>query len=280
MSLVYWPSPAEFSQQTLRPVRRRRPLSAAGPRKPLRLDGRIRRLEVHSAGAALAIERDGRRITLPLTRIARIVVIGRVRWDSEALLQCLALKIPVVFSDSHGQPAGAALPLTARQGNLNELLERFVELPAWRVRYENWLRAQRAIVFLRWRASRPADATAPDGATVAEFHRSFVHRGEAEWAAPMRADAYALVLEVLTRAALPTQVRAIEGAPLALAADLAALLAASKMLGVGSLAAALTADPAVAARAHAAALADGEAHVVHLLRKLRKNVAEWVEPWP
>lgn len=279
MTATYWPSPAEFSNQTLK-ARRLRPrrVAAQGPRKPLHLDGRIRAIDVRAAGPALAIERGGHQVTLPIGRIARIIVVGRVRWDSMAIVQCLACGVPIVFTDPRGQTSGAALPLVARAGDLDELLERFVDTPQWRARYENWLRAQRALLFLRWRRTLPA-ADAGMLIEVMEFQRAFVHRGETEWLAPTFADAYALVAGVLIRAGVRSQFRSYDGATLALAKNLAELIAARVQMERGNFAQWLTALGAIGARANAAALHDGEEQIVQLLRKLRKTVGEWVEPW-
>lgn len=279
MSLSYWPSPAEFSGQILTPRnRRRRPVAAQGPRKPLHLDGRIRAIEVRPAGPALAIERGGRRVTLPLGRIARIVAVGRVQWDSVAIAQCLAAGVPIVFVDLRGQASGAALPLVAHPGSLDEILERFVDSPRWRSRYENWLRAQRALVFLQWRRAAGAERMLLP-ADIQDFQRAYVHRGETAWLAPAFADAYAAVLSVLIRAGVRAQFRSSDGDTLPLAKDLAELIAARVQMCRGNLGKYLSVSPDVCARANAVALQDSEAEIVRLLRKLQKTVGDWVEPW-
>lgn len=279
MTLTYWPSPAEFSAQTpTRRGRRRPPIAAHGPRKPLHLDGRIRAIDVRSAGPALTIERCGRRVTLPIGRIARIVAIGRVRWDSVAIAQCLAAGVPIVFVDLQGRPNGAALPMVARAGQLDELLERFVDMPQWRQRFENWLRAQRALLFLQWRRTTPF-TDARRQAELMAFQRAFVHRGETDWLVPAFADAYAAVLGTLVRAGVRSQFRSYDGSTLPLAKNLAELIAARVQMQRGTLGERLGAPGPVAARANAAALGDAQAEIASLLRKLQKTVGDFVEPW-
>lgn len=277
MALAYWPSPAEFAHCTLRTRRPRRVLAEGGPRKPLHLDGRVRAIAVKSAGPALSIERAERRTTLPLGRIARIQAIGRVTWEAQAIAQCMQARIPIVFLDLHGAPTGAALPLVAGRGDLNELLERFVDDPRWSERYENWLRAQRALLFLWWRRQCRVQELQLEPWLAQQ--RAFVYRGETQWLAPVYAEAYGSVLAVLLRAGVGSQFRSVTGHTLALAKDLAVLAAARVALERGSLGERLGESPRLLARANAIALPRGEEYVVSLLRKLHKLVGQYVEPW-
>lgn len=278
MALAYWPSPAEFAHCTLQTRRSRRVLAEAGPRKPLHLDGRIRPIAVKAAGPALLVEREQRRITLPLARIARIQAVGRVNWEAQAIAQCLEARIPIVFVDLHGAPTGAALPLVAGRGDSNELLERFVDDPRWSERYENWLRAQRAFLFLWWRRECRMRGLRPQP-WLAQQQRAFVYRGETQWLADVYAEAYGSVLAILLRAGVGSQFRSVTGGTLPLAKDLAVLAAARVQLERGSLGDRLGESPWLLARANAVALPKGEDYVVYLLRKLHKLVGQYVEPW-
>ncbi len=280
MSLSYWPSPSEFSVLEPRRPRARPSVQPLGPRKPLLLDGRVRGIEVRVAGPALAIERGERRMTVPLARIARVIVRGRVQWDSAALALCLQQRVPIVFLDGHGHPAGAALPLVAQTGALDELLCAFVDRGDWRHRYDNWLRSQRLRVLLRWRRERARTGHPVDRAEWAEQVRAFVYLGEPGFAGARAGAAYALVLAVLLRAGVRTQYRAADGGVLALASDLAVMLERRLALACGTLALELQRCEPLVARVDASAAARHEAFVIELLQRLRSCVAELVEPWP
>lgn len=280
MSLSYWPSPSEFSVLAPRRRRSRASVQPLGPRKPLQLDGRVRAIEVRVAGPALAIERGRRLLTVPLARIARVIVRGRVHWDAEALALCLRSGVPIVFLDGHARPAGAALPLVANTGALDELMCAFVEHGDWRHRYDNWLRSQRLRMLLRWRRERARGGRPVERAEWAELVRAFVYLGEPALAGSRAAAAYGLVLSVMLRAGVRTQYRAAEGGTLALASDLAAILDRRHALMYGTLAAQFERYEPLVAQAGAAASAEHEAFVVELLQRLRRCVADLVEPWP
>lgn len=280
MSLSYWPNPSECS--VLAPRRRstRASVQPLGPRKPLQLDGRVRAIDVHAAGPALAIARGGRNFNVPLTRIARVIVRGRVHWDSAALALCLRQCVPIVFLDAHARPAGAALPLVAHTGVLDELMCSFVERSDWQHRYDNWLRSQRLRVLLRWRRERARGGRPIDRAEWAEQVRAFVYLGEPALASPRAGAAYALVLAVMLRAGVRTQYRAADGGTLALASDLAAMLDRRLALACGTLASRLERFEPLAAQAGAAASDEHQALVVELLERLRRCFADLIEPWP
>ena len=280
MSLSYWPSPSESAVRTPRRRGKRAAVQPLGPRKPLQLDGRVHAIDVRAAGPALAIARGGRDITVPLARIARVIVRGRVHWDSAAVALCLQQRVPIVFLDGCSRPAGAALPLIAGTGTLDELICAFVDRSDWRYRYDNWLRSQKLRMLLQWRGERVRRGCPVGRAEWADQVRRFVYLGEAELAGARAGDAYALVLDVLLRAGARTQYRAVGGATLALAADIAAIVDCRLMLACGSIGRQLEGFEALAARARAAASAEHEAFVVELLDRLRRCVAELLEPWP
>jgi hypothetical protein len=280
MSQSYSPSPSEFSVLVPRRRSARAPAQPLAPRKPLLLDGRVRPIGVRVAGPALAIERGERTLTVPLTRIARVIVRGRVHWDSAALVLCLQQRVPIVLLDGHARPAGAALPLVAHTGALDELLCAFVERGDWQPRYENWLRSERLRVLLRWGRERARSGRPVDPGEWAEQVRSFVYLGESAFAGTRAGAAYALVLGVLLRAGVRTQYRAAAGGTLALARDLALMLERRLALECGTLARGLERLEPLAARACAASADEQEGIVVEQLQRLRRCVADLVEPWP
>lgn len=277
MSVTYWPSPSEFSVRAPRRGARPQRKTTLGPRKPLRLDGRGRRIVVKAAHAALAVTRDERAITLPVARLSRVMAIGRVDWQSEAIALLLSEGIPVVFVDAGGEPAGAALPRIARPSDLNELLEQFLLQPDWAARYDNWMRSQRFRLLRQWRRDRShAGQPVPD-AEWAEHVRVVVYHGDL--GAGLAAEAYGLVITVLLRAGVRTEYRGVDGATLALATDLAALLGWRIAHNQGALRHAFDAVPSLAAQSDVRAADACEALVIEWLQRLQHCVAQWVHPW-
>jgi hypothetical protein len=271
-----WPGKAADDRAGPAP-RHERP---AEPRKPLYLDGRHEAIDVRLAGPALAIVRAARRLELPLARLARVFVCGRVHWAGEAIAACLQRRIPIVFLDGRAQPVGSALPLAGRTSRLGELLAEWVDRPRWRAQYENWLRAQRFRILRQWRARQAAAGQPVDAGRWSEAVRSFVYLDELPFVSPHASGCYARALAVVLRAGVRTQYRGCDGAVLALAADLARLADRSVALAMGGLAAAFEAEPAVATRAGEACAADVDGLLVELLERLRRRAAEWIEPWP
>jgi hypothetical protein len=284
VATTYWPHPSEFSVITPRRRTKRAaalPLPAsAGPRKPLHLDGRAAPIEVSTVGTALAVTRGARRMQFPLARLSRVLVCGRVRWEGEALALCLRHRVPVVFLDPRAQPIGAAMPLQAQPGALDELLTAFVDRPHWRARYENWLRSQRLRVLLAWRRRRAAGGTPVTRAEWVEAVRAQVYVPEFASGSPAAGASYALVLVVLARAGVRTQYRAFDGGVLPLAVDLGRLLDLNVALTLGTLAPEFDRCGALKARGFEAAAAEHEAFLVELIERLRRRIGEWIEPWP
>lgn len=276
--LTYWPSPADVVITTRR--RRHASAPALGPRKPLHLDGRVRPIDVRVAGAALAVERGGRRFTLPMARIARVLVCGRVHWESAALALCMQQRVPVVFLDAHARPTGAALSLVAQTSALDELLLAFSDGRNWRSRYDNWLRSQRLRVLARWQRDS-ASAGRPVGrAEWIEQVRAFAYRDEANFIGSRAAAAYSVVLSVLLRTGVRSQYRGADGGVLALANDLGRILDRRAALQLGSMADAFEEQGALKAQAAAFTAAEQETFVVELLERLHRCLADWIEPWP
>lgn len=276
-----WPSSGGVVVET-----RRRPRRAiterpdAGPRKPLYLDGRAQPIDVRTLGPALAVTRGPHRFSFPLARLARIVVCGRVHWDSRALALCLASRVPVVFTDGRGRPCGAAMPLVGRTSALDDLLIESLDRPHWRARYDNWLRAQRLRVLRRWRRRRAVDGRPIGEGEWNDAVRAFVYRDDPELGGACAGGCYALVLAMLLRAGVRTQYRACDGGVLALAADLSRIVDAGTALDLGTLAHAFATERHLATRAAEARAVEVEDLVAGLLGRLRRNLAEWMEPWP
>lgn len=280
MSLACGKSPSQQAVLTPRRRGKRAAMPPLGPRKPLQLDGRMHSISLRAAGPALAIARSEREITVPLARIARVIVRGRVHWDSAAVALCLQHRVPIVFLDGSSTPVGAALPLVADTGTLDELMSAFVDRSDWQYRYDNWLRSQKLRMLLQWRDERARRGYPVSRAEWTDEVRRFVYLAEAEFAGARAGAAYALVLDVLLRAGTRTQYRAFGDTTLALAADIAAIVDRRMMLACGSMGRQLEGFEALAARAGAAASAEHEVFVLELLDRLRRCVADLLEPWP
>jgi hypothetical protein len=278
--LTYWPQPADFARQR-RAAPAQRPRAAdAGPRKALYLDGREQAIDVRALGPALAITRGARRVSLPLARLARIVVCGRVHWESAALAACLQHGLPIVFLDGRARPVGAAAPLTGRSSSLDELLAAWVDRRHWREGWDNWLRAQRYRLLRHWARRRAEGGRPLAPGEWKEAVRSFVYLAETEFAGANPGGCYALVVSLLLRAGVRFAYRGADGGVLPLAAALSQLVDRRAALDLGSLAAALPANDATATRAAETNNADLEQYVVDLLARLRRGLADRIEPCP
>lgn len=281
---TYWPHPSEFPVIVSRRKRSHaapvRPAPAAGPRKPLHLDGRTHSIEVGAVGPALAVARGQHRMQFPLARLSRILVRGRVHWRGEAIALCLQHRVPLVFLDAQAQPLGAALALQPHPGVLEELLAEFVDRPHWRALYDNWLRSQRLRILMHWRRRRAAAATPVGDAEWSEAVRTHVYVPDSAQRDHAAGASYALAVAVLARAGVRTWYRAFDGGVLALGADLGQLLELRIALSVGTLARQFDGHDSLKARGFEAAAAEHEAFVVDLLERLRRRISEWIEPWP
>jgi hypothetical protein len=256
------------------------PRAGVPPRKPLYLDGRANVIDVRLRGPALGIRRGAQQLELPLARLARVFVCGRVHWEAAAIAACLRQQIPIVFLDGRAQPIGSALPLVARTSHLGELLAEWVDRPQWREQYESWLRAQRYRILRRWRRQRAEAGCPVDPGEWSEAVRSFVYADEPRFASPHASGCYARALALLLRTGARTQYRGCDGGVLPLAADLARLADRSMALSLGNVAGALDGELALLARAGEGAAAEVDALLLELLQRLGRRAAEWIEPWP
>lgn len=106
---------------------------------------------VASDGIALrmrAPHRPERR--LPLARISHIVSQRDVGWETAALLDCMAHRIPVTFTDGRGQVLGYLLPARGREYDFHEVLESLFDHPGGRAIYDTWLRVERNRLWREW----------------------------------------------------------------------------------------------------------------------------------
>ncbi len=119
-------------------------------KRSLYLDGGAGPLTVTADGPALRIRRagsaDGR---APLRLISRIVVRGKVAWQTEALVACMNADVPVAFVAGDGSVRGWCLGARGSEDDINSLLDDCAQRRDWPGRYQDWLRAmeRRAMIF-------------------------------------------------------------------------------------------------------------------------------------
>ena len=107
--------------------------------KALYLDG-CRGLDVRLDGPALRVRRPGRADAhYPLPRIARVIAMGRVYWQPDALAACLTEHKPVTVLDSQGRFVRVLFRPPGSQYGLARHLGELLAVPRFRVRYERWL---------------------------------------------------------------------------------------------------------------------------------------------
>ncbi len=111
-------------------------------RRALYLDGGDPALNVTIEGPALRIRREGRADgRAPLRQLSRIVVRGRVSWQTEALLACMDADIPITFVAADGRARGWCVGVGGLEDDINEMLDECVLRRDWPDRQENWIRA-------------------------------------------------------------------------------------------------------------------------------------------
>jgi hypothetical protein len=210
-------------------------------RKPLYLSTR-EPVGVGAESECLVLRRvGGQKDRFPFARIDRIVCNRHANWSGEALAACLARAIPVTWVDGRGNALGAATPRLAKPGPITHLLENYVELPDWPMRYGDWLRRRRMNVMRAWIAQAALDGTQPGRERVESIKRSYVYNAEIEDTFPEIAHAWChgLVVRRLTQEALQPRYWGYDGHPLELAEHLTQLLWAELNLSGGTVATAI-----------------------------------------
>lgn len=198
--------------------------------KPLYLDGTRAPLEVLIDGPALRIRRpeqaDAR---APLRIVGRIVVSGRVTWQTEAILACMDAAIPIAFLSADGTPRGWCLGAAEGADDINALLEEATLHRDWPGRHADWVRAMErnavleAICALDVQPSslRPVDVWAACEAAVAALHAPVP---PPILVGTLKGLVTAQVAEELRRAGVAARFASGHGAPVRLIDDLASIL--------------------------------------------------------
>lgn len=111
--------------------------------RPLYIKGATDK-KINLDGPALkVIAREQADRYIPLKKISRITSIGRVEWQTEALLACCKRKIPITFMDGKAQIQGQlAPPINNSQPiNAEQLLEEYLYDLQSPEKYRQWLQA-------------------------------------------------------------------------------------------------------------------------------------------
>lgn len=193
---------------------------------------------VTSDGIALRMRAPGRsERRLPLARVSHIVSQREVRWESAALIDCMARRIPVTFTDGRGQVLGYLLPARGRERDLDAALESLFDRTDGRAIYDTWLRAEKNRLWREWmRAAKKRGETPNRGLVDAHMHRT-VYRHEPLIALPpcLREAVAGCVAAWLAGRGASLRYWDAEGHAVELARDLAGWLELACGLELGSL---------------------------------------------
>ncbi len=182
----------------------------------------------------------------PVTRVARVVSSTAVDWSGAALALCLRRGIGIAWVDARGEPLGASYPQARGNTGFATALEIMFEAADGPMRYQNWHRARRMDVLIRW------GHTHPEGISPQQWEatkREWVYAGEyaVHLPRPLRGLSLAYVGAQLARHGLPPVLWGAQAQRIDLDEDLCELLWAEMNLCAGSLADMVSADaPATA----------------------------------
>jgi hypothetical protein len=98
------------------------------------LDGPVLRIDATRSATRFAA----------LSKIARVVSATDTVWQTDALLACLKVGIPVIFVDGQGHTQGYCHGKSRRETTLAGLLTEAIEHPEWMQRYDDWLAVMHA----------------------------------------------------------------------------------------------------------------------------------------
>ncbi|QTR48561.1 CRISPR-associated endonuclease Cas1 [Candidatus Thiothrix anitrata] len=107
-------------------------------RKPLYLDIAQAKTVSLEAVALRVIAHEQAEHFYPLRRISRVIVTGKVRWETDALLACLEYGIPVAFRGRDGHLIGHCLNDRSSQVSLETLLTSCADSSEGDRLYQQW----------------------------------------------------------------------------------------------------------------------------------------------
>ncbi|MEZ5537195.1 MAG: CRISPR-associated endonuclease Cas1 [Thiolinea sp.] len=108
-------------------------------RSPLFLDVSVANSVALDGVALRVVTHERVDVWYPLRRLARVVVTGRVEWETRALLACLEAGVPVAFRRRDGTLIGHCLSDVSSRVSLEALLVSAVQLPEGEQIYQRWL---------------------------------------------------------------------------------------------------------------------------------------------
>ncbi len=239
---------------------------------------------VEAAGPALRVARQGKAVVAyPLARISRVIADQKVAFSAAALAACMQARIPLVLVDGGGCPVGFVQPAQVAPSRLDGLLREFVDLPDWRTRYGNWLRARRMSLVCDWEQAQVALGREVTAQTHAEKVRLWVQpEGNVHVLSAWSLFEGALASHVSKRVlqgGLEPRYWALDGVVLDLRADLVGLIELSLSLEMAGLGAAMHGQ-AEALLQVLQQLGPGlqdqvDAHLARLHRFLREALESW-----
>ena len=117
--------------------------------------------QVSCTAEALVVRNDrAQTLRYPLVRVARVVSSTVVDWSGAALALCLQSGIGISWVNSRGEALGTCYPQQRSHPQLASALELWLETPEGTARYQQWLRARRMDVLVRW-GENQADRISP-----------------------------------------------------------------------------------------------------------------------
>lgn len=217
----------------------------------------------------------------PFVRVSRIVSGISVQWKGRALTECIARRIPVVFLERDGTPAGYLQPASRALSTPGGLLEELLSRPDWCEHHANWLRSERRRVVGEYRDAREAEGNALSETEYKELVRSHVYSTTASGACTgfYRGALAALVGEYVCKCGFRHAYTGFGGGTLDLLTDLTDLLELSLDLELRGLGSSAHADVAAQLRVFQVFADRLARRCVGMLGRLQRRVAEILHAW-
>lgn len=220
--------------------------------------------QVDCTAEALVVHNDrAQTMRYPLVRVARVVSSTVVDWSGSALALCLQHGIGISWINSCGETLGTCYPHQRQHPPFASALELWLETPDGPERYQQWLRARRMDILVRWGAAQ-LDRISP--ATWEATKREWVYARQFRQHLPgaLRGHLLAYVGAQLAAHGAPPLLWDEQAQPVDLDADLCELLWAEMNLCTGDLADTTSTDKETIALFERWIARNGAALVLHL----------------
>jgi len=203
--------------------------------RALYLGGREHK-RVSCTNAALVVSNEHAQVMrFPLARVARVVSSADVvDWSGTALALCMRAGISITWLDAKGQAVGSIYAQARKTASLATVLELWSERADGPTLYQNWLRARRMDVLVRWGQENAASVTPQQWEAT---KREYVYGAQfrVHLSAELRGLCLAYVAAQLDSHGLPPQLWGPRLEAFDLDEDLCELLWAEMNLGAGTL---------------------------------------------